>query len=56
MHCYRGEMLCLIIRTLEAGAKLAIKEARGRPVFRRYEEPETGATVPPIAKTAEAAE
>lgn len=48
---YRGDTLCLTVRSLAAGARLAIREDRGPPEFCAYKAPQHGGLAPPVEHT-----
>jgi hypothetical protein len=48
MHAYRGDALCLTVRSLGEGAKLTVgDDSTGRPRFRPYRDPNDSPSHPP---------
>lgn len=51
MHCYRGSVLAVIVRSIGYGAKLAVKERAFGPVFEGYwAPPQTPPVAPPMRR------
>ena len=51
LHAYRGDVLCLTVRSIGAGAGLTVADDRlGRPKFRRYTGPQSDVAGPDVAK------
>jgi hypothetical protein len=49
LHAYRGNVLCLIVRSIGAGAALTVKERPFGPTFERWTPFPTPLVKPPIA-------
>jgi len=50
LHAYRGQVLCLSVRSIGEGARLTVADDRlGRPKLRRWKAPPSDAEGPPVA-------
>jgi hypothetical protein len=53
LHAYRGDMLCLKVRSIGEGAKWTIQDSNiGRPVLRHYQGRETTVEASPMRSAA----
>lgn len=51
LHAYRGDVLCLVVRTIGEGARLTVAEGQNAPRFRLWEPMPSRVGSPRIART-----